>query len=100
MRARISGFALAALLAALPARGDDPFLRRTATVRVVEKVGPAVVNMTTEAVVASRSPFRRFTGVPFFDRFFRDFFEPRAPQTVQNLGSGVIIDAQGHVLTN
>ncbi len=100
MRARICVFALGALLVALPASAEDPFLRRTATVRVVEKVGPAVVNITTEAVVASRSPFRRFTGDPFFDRFFRDFFEPRTPQAVQNLGSGVIINDQGHVLTN
>ncbi len=100
MRARICVFALGALLVALPASAEDPFLRRTATVRVVEKVGPAVVNITTERVVSHRSPFRRFTGDPFFDRFFRDFFEPRSPQTVKNLGSGVIIDARGHVLTN
>ena len=36
----------------------------------------------------------------WFDSFFRDFFEPRAPQTVENLGSGVLIDAEGHILTN
>ncbi len=94
------GFALAAVLGAAPAAGDDPFLRRTATVEVVQTVGPAVVNITTERVVSQRSPFHPFAGDPFFERFFRDFFEPRASRTVQNLGSGVIIDREGHVLTN
>jgi serine protease Do len=90
-----------ALVAAGAARADDPFLRRTATVRVVEKVGPSVVNITTERVVRRSNPFSGpFTQDPFFDRFFRDFFEPRSPQTTQNLGSGVLIDAEGHVLTN
>ena len=79
-----------------PARADDPFLRRTATVRVVEKVGPAVVNITTQQVVRQRATRR---GDPF-DRFFRDFFEPRLPRTAQSLGSGVVIDAEGRVLTN
>jgi Do/DeqQ family serine protease len=83
---------------ASPAHADDPFLRRTATVQVVEKVGPSVVNVTTERAVRS-GPFRPF-GDPFFDRFFRDFFESRVPETSQSLGSGVVIDAEGHVLTN
>jgi len=88
-----------ALVALAPAaRADDPFLRRTATVEVVQRIGPAVVNVTTERVVAS--PFRAFGADPFFDRFFQDFFEPRAAQTVQSLGSGVLIDDQRHVITN
>jgi serine protease Do len=58
------------------------------------------VNITTERVVASTSPFRRPGADPFFDRFFEDFFEPRLPQTVQSLGSGVLIDADRHILTN
>ncbi len=92
---------LSAASLAHPAAAEDPFLRRTATVLVVEKVGPAVVNITTERVVKRRSPFRSFSGDPFFDRFFQDFFEPRTRgETVQSLGSGVVIDAQRHVLTN
>jgi Do/DeqQ family serine protease len=94
--------AWAALLGSAPVAASDPFLRRTTTVRVVEDAGPAVVNITTEQERRSRgsSPFRRFGGDPFFDRFFQDFFEPRMPRTTTNLGSGVVIDAQGHVLTN
>jgi serine protease Do len=91
--------ALGLALLAGGAGAEDPFLRRTTTVRVVEDAGPAVVNITTEHAVQT-SPFRPFSGDPFFDRFFHDFFEPRMPQTAQNLGSGVVIDAQGHILTN
>jgi serine protease Do len=90
----------AALGAAAPALAGDPFLRRTAAVQAVEKVGPAVVNVTTETEVRQQNPFSGLRGDPFFDRFFQDFFEPSRPRTAQSLGSGVIIDAQGHVLTN
>ncbi len=83
------------------AHGADPFLRRTAAVEAVSRVGPSVVNITTERVMAARQPFRSpFEGDPLFERFFRDFFEPRVSRRVQSLGSGVIIDAARHVLTN
>ena len=91
--------ALAIGLAALPAHAADPFSRENTTVRVVKQVGPSVVNITTERIVASRNPFPRGAN-PFFDSFFRDFFEPRVPEAVQSLGSGVLIDTEGHILTN
>ncbi len=56
---------------------------------VVEAAAPAVVNVYTLRVVAQAS------GDPFFDRFFRD-----APQRQAGLGSGVIVDAGGLVVTN
>ena len=78
----------------------DPFLRRTATVDVVERVGPSVVNITTERISETPSPFNRNPGAdPFFEDFFTNFFEPRS-RTVRSLGSGVIFDREGHVLTN
>jgi S1-C subfamily serine protease len=98
LAAALSALAAAHALAALPARAEDPFLRRTATVDVVQKVGPSVVNVTTERAHGG-APFRPF-GDPFFDRFFQDFFESRVPETSQSLGSGVVIDGAGHVLTN
>jgi S1-C subfamily serine protease len=90
------------LCPAPPLRAEgDPFLRRTTTVRVVEKNGPSVVNVTTEQRAPDAgNPFRPFAGDPLFDRFFQDFFEPREPHAEQSLGSGVLIDAQRHVLTN
>jgi serine protease Do len=92
---------LLAFALALPAWAGDPFLRRTTTVEVVQQVGPSVVNITTERVVSPQGrPFRGFGGNPFFDSFFRDHFSPQVPQTVESLGSGVLIDAEGHILTN
>jgi serine protease Do len=100
MRAALA-LAIAASFAMAPAaRAADPFLRRTAAVQAVEKVGPAVVNITTETDVRQANPFEGFRGDPLFERFFNDFFEPSRPRTAQSLGSGVIIDAAGHALTN
>src|SRR5262245_60224302 len=91
---------LGALVVATAALADDPFLRRTAAVEAVQTAGPAVVNVTTEQIVRQEGPFRGHFADPFFDRFFQDFFEPHAQGSVENLGSGVLIDAAGHVLTN
>jgi S1-C subfamily serine protease len=91
---------LLALTAAHAAAAEgDPFLRRTPTVRAVQRVGPSVVNITTEQAPQG-GPFRPFAGQPGFDWFFRDFFEPRFPSPSQSLGSGVLIDDHRHVLTN
>jgi len=96
---RVALVSLALWIAAPPAPASDPFLRQNTTVRVVKEVGPSVVNITTERVIAGHSPFPRGSN-PFFDSFFRDFFEPRVPETVQSLGSGVLIDSDHHILTN
>ncbi len=69
-------------------------VRRDAVVRAVEKVMPAVVNISTETVVQRRSPF---------DDLWRDFFGPyygRKSEVRYSLGSGVIIDEEGYLLTN
>jgi len=99
MRLRIALIALTLGISASPALASDPFLRQNTTVRVAREIGPSVVNITTERIVASRSPFPHSAN-PFIDSFFRDFFEPRLPETVQSLGSGVLIDAGRHILTN
>ena len=83
------------LLTALPAAAFD---RRTPVVRAVGKVGPAVVNISSEYQVHNRN--NPFGGNPLFDNFFRDFFEHQ-PQKRVSLGSGVIIDGKrGFILTN
>ncbi len=103
---RVLGIACAVLIligAAGTTRAADPFLRRTPAVRAVERVGPSVVSITTEEIASSRNPFGSvFGNDPTFERFFRDFFEPQTPQQRRraNLGSGVLIDDRGHVLTN
>lgn len=78
--------------------------RETPVVKAVQKVAPAVVNISSEQRVMSRdNPFSGFSGNPFFDNFFRDFFDYRPPRQYNrsSLGSGVIIDGRrGYILTN
>ena len=92
---------LASVAGAATATAGDPFLRRTATVEAVERVGPAVVSITS-ARLAQSNPFRNLQNDPVYERFLRDFVAPQGPptQTDVELGSGVIIDPEGHVLTN
>jgi S1-C subfamily serine protease len=84
---------LAVLACAAP--GSPADLRRDATVDAVQRVMPAVVNIATEEVVPILDPL---------ENLFRDFFDPyyrrRQPNTQYSLGSGVIIDEEGYVLTN
>ena len=65
---------------------------------VVQQVTPAVVNVyATKTEQGFQSPF---ASDPFFSRFFGgDMFQSR-PQTSQSLGSGVIIDKSGVIITN
>ena len=73
--------------------------RRTFLVQAVEKVSPAVVNIyTTEISRPARNPFRSF-GNNLFDQFFKDFIPPTANQR-RSLGSGVLINGEGFILTN
>ena len=72
--------------------------RRGPVVLAIETAGPAVVNIRTEQIVKRRrSPFG--FGDSIFDEFFRSFAAPQVYKT-QSLGSGVIIDPRGFVLTN
>jgi Do/DeqQ family serine protease len=92
------------LLPAVPAaaRGaeSDP-ARRSLVVQAVERDSPAVVNVSTEQVTErSGSPFP-FAQDPFFDEFFRDFVDPRPRRfKTTSLGSGVIVAADGTIMTN
>jgi serine protease Do len=80
-----------ALLLPLPARADLA-RRRDAVVEVVERVGPAVVYIGTEQRVE-----RRWRG----GRGLSDLFGmPEEPESVGGLGSGVIIDPAGLIVTN
>lgn len=66
---------------------------------VVKHAAPAVVNVYATRMVQQRvSPF---AGDPFFERFFggRGFGESR-PRLSNSLGSGVIVDPSGIVVTN
>lgn len=75
-------------------------------VSTVQLVSPAVVSISTERTVASfRSGQERSYGERFenFDEFFRRFFrspEPRREFKQKGLGSGMIINENGYILTN
>jgi len=68
-------------------------------VQLAKELKPAVVNVSTrriEAGVQMKSPFA--PGDPF-EQFFRQFGDqPR--RSVRSMGSGFIINADGHILTN
>jgi serine protease Do len=66
---------------------------------IVRQAAPAVVNIYTRRVVESRvSPF---LNDPFFQRFFGEDFFGRPAQRIQNsLGSGVIVEPDGLIVTN
>ncbi len=85
---------VAAILAAATAPAVAQSLRRTPVVQVVERVRPAVVNLTARQVVTVRRP-------SLFDDLFPEF-APSGSEVVtsQSLGSGVLISADGLIVTN
>ncbi len=85
---------LALLAPALPGQTpprDGRDLRRTPVVVAAERIGPSVVNVSAEQLVRRRSTL------------FEDFFSlnpvPRERRT-ESLGSGVVLDERGIVVTN
>lgn len=65
---------------------------------LVERVAPAVVNIYAKRMVRQRT--NPLFDDPFFGRLFGDVFKRNRPQEERSLGSGVIMDASGLVVTN
>lgn len=63
---------------------------------LVKLAAPAVVNVYAERMVRQRSPF---AGDPFFERFFGQSAPGRSRKQT-SLGSGVIVDPSGIIVTN
>ena len=81
-----------------PAPSSIPSSRRTAIVTAAQRVSPAVVSvsvMTTRVV--RNDPFAGMPHDEFFDHFFP---QSSYKQRIPGLGSGVIVDGAGLVLTN
>jgi serine protease Do len=96
----------------------SPVQLSTVFSKISKEVSPAVVNINTESTMQSRSPRQRQRDPQgggggggeqdpfgqFFDRFFD--FGPFGQQQQQpefrqkSLGSGVMVDAEGYILTN
>jgi serine protease Do len=70
-----------------------------ATAEVVEAVRPAVVNISTTRTVKVQDNLGPFMEDPFFRRFFGDRFRMPKERKSASLGSGVIVDSKGYILT-
>jgi serine protease Do len=76
---------------------------------IVNRVEPAVVNISTTQVLEKRQAMRKRHSSPndqddpmqdFFDRFFDGRGGDAPPAAERSLGSGVIVDRRGFILTN
>ncbi len=80
-------------------QADISISRRNAIVNAVEYASPAVVNIST-----TRTATQMVNVSPFFDDFWAPFFDLpfQVPQrrTLHGLGSGVVFDRKGYVITN
>jgi serine protease DegQ len=65
-----------------------------------KKAMPAVVNIFTSSKITAANPHEQFKDDPLFKHFFDDQPEDEDSQPENSLGSGVIVSAQGLILTN
>jgi serine protease Do len=93
---------------ATPLAVPDPIPSAASFSAIVNRVEPAVVNIATTQVLERKSarkrrPQQQFDQddpmQDFFDRFF-DGRQDGPPQAERSLGSGVIVDKRGYILTN
>jgi len=87
----------------------DPIPASNSFAAIVNRVEPAVVNIATTQVLERKPSSRKRRTQPndqqddpmqdFFDRFF-DGRRDGPPQAERSLGSGVIVDKRGYILTN
>ncbi len=108
----VGGFALRGLLTAPPPPAAPPTSSpvdglQAAFVGVAQRVRPAVVNVGTVQIARRAGPQNPglFSDDPAFREFFERFFGGGRPGAggefrLPSLGSGVIIDKRGDVLTN
>src|SRR5712692_1838850 len=89
---------------ATPLAIPDPVRMSSTFAAIVNKVEPAVVNISTTQVIEHKRGPRVPRGQQqdpfqdFFDRFFD--FPDQGPTAERSLGSGVIVDKSGYILTN
>ncbi len=103
----MKGFSFAGTSAA-PLALPDPIPSSNSFSAIVNRVEPAVVNIATTQVIDRKSTRRHGTPLdpddPSQDFFFH-FFDggpggPTQPQAERSLGSGVVLDKGGYILTN
>lgn len=68
---------------------------------IVDRVEPAVVNISTTEILPPSPGSGRGTGPNDpFGGFFNRFFTPDQPRAERSLGSGMVLDPRGYILTN
>lgn len=89
----------------------DPIPSASSFSAIVNRVEPAVVNIATTQVLERKPSSRKHRAAPdnpddqndpmqdFFDRFF-DGRQDAPPQAERSLGSGLLVDKRGYILTN
>jgi serine protease Do len=92
---------------ATPLAVPDPIPSAASFSSIVAKVQPAVVNVATTQVLEHKAKKRRAQPYEqddpmqdFFDRFFDGRRNNSPAPAERSLGSGVIVDKQGYILTN
>ena len=90
-------------LSLAPASEVQAFGAPESFAELAQKISPAVVNITTSAMIAGPANNRPMApeGSPLED-LFRDFSGPgeRGPQRSEALGSGFVISEDGYIVTN
>ncbi len=85
-------------------QGSIDILSKTgqAIAEIVDEVKPAIVNISSSKTIKTQARADPFFDDPFFRRFFGDESPFRAPKERKafSLGSGVIVDAKGYILTS
>jgi len=88
---------------ATPLELPNPVTLSNAFGAIVERDEPAVVNISTTQVIDKKGqpPSRGGGADPFHDFFNRFFDSPNeGPEAERSLGSGIIVDKKGFILTN
>ena len=102
--------ALMLIIASYPLTDSRAETHKISTPDLVQKLSPAVVNISTKQIIKQAHPNIRFHGFgngrqgnPFedFDNLFNQFLQPHMEEReATSLGSGFIIDEDGYIVTN
>jgi serine protease Do len=88
---------------ATPLELPNPVTLSSAFGAIVQRDEPAVVNISTTQVIDRKGqPQNRGGGADPFHDFFNRFFDSpnEGPEAERSLGSGIIVDKKGFILTN